>query len=60
MMDDFRYIGLLCCVLMLTGCQKGRTYFPKDIEAQEIEIVRFDNALMNVHEATVAQDIRVL
>ena len=33
---------------------------PKDIEPQEIEIVRFDNALMNVHEATVAHDIRVL
>ncbi len=44
----------------MTACQKGRTYFPKDIEPQEIEIVRFDNALMNVHEATVAQDIRVL
>ena len=27
---------------------------------QEVDIVRFDNALMNVHEATVAQDIRVL
>jgi hypothetical protein len=38
----------------MTACQKGRTYFPKDIEPQEIEIVRFDNALMNVHEATVA------
>ena len=47
-------------MLALTGCQKGRTYFPKDLEAQELDIVRFDNALMNVHEATVAQDIRVL
>lgn len=44
----------------MTACQKGRTYFPKDIKAQEIEIVRFDNALMNVHEASVAHDIRVL
>lgn len=44
----------------MTACQKGRTYFPKDIEPQEIEIVRFDNALMNVHEASVAHDIRVL
>ena len=47
-------------MLALTGCQKGRTYFPKDLKPQEIDIVRFDNALMNVHEATVAQDIRVL
>ena len=27
---------------------------------QAIEIVRFDNSLLNVHEASVAQDIRVL
>ena len=27
---------------------------------QEVEIVRFDNALLNVHDSTVAQDIRVL
>ena len=47
-------------LLALTGCHKGREYFPKDIDPQHIEIVRFDNALMNVHEATVAQDIQVL
>ena len=44
----------------MAACQKGRSYFPKDIEPQEIEIVRFDNALMNVHEVSVAHDIRVL
>lgn len=53
----FCFIG---CAVLLTACQKGRTYFPKEIEPQEIEIVRFDNALMNVHEASVAHDIRVL
>lgn len=53
----FWFIG---CAVLLTACQKGRTYFPKEIEPQEIEIVRFDNALMNVHEASVAHDIRVL
>ena len=30
------------------------------IATQEVEIVRFDNALLNVHEATVKQDIQVL
>ena len=48
------------CVLAMTGCQKGRTYFPKDLEPQQIELIRFDKALLNVHEATVAHDIRVL
>ena len=53
----FWFIGF---AVLLSACQKGRTYFPKDIEPQSIEIVRFDNALMNVHEASVAHDIRVL
>lgn len=46
--------------MMLMSCQKGRTYFPKDLPPQEIDIVRFDKALMNVSEATVGADIRVL
>lgn len=50
----------IACLVALTACQKGRTYFPKNIEPQQIEIVRFDKALMNVHEASVAQDIKVL
>lgn len=51
---------LLFIILALTSCHSERTYFPKEIEAQDIEIVRFDNALMNVHESSVEQDIRVL
>ena len=50
----------ISCVVFMTACQKGRTYFPKDLEPQEIEFVRFDKALLNVHEATVAQDVKVL
>lgn len=46
--------------MMLMSCQKGRTYFPKDLPPQEIDIVRFDKALMNVSEASVGADIRVL
>ena len=50
----------IVCILALCGCHKGRNYWPKELAPQEVEFVRFDNALMNVHEATVAQDIRVL
>jgi len=50
----------LFILIALSSCHRGRTYFPKDIEPQPIDIVRFDNALMNVHDSTVAQDIRVL
>ena len=55
-----RILYIAICVLALCGCQKGRTYFPKDIETGEMEIVRFDRDLMNVHEASVAQDVKVL
>ena len=55
-----KYLFIAICVLAMTGCQKGRTYFPKDLEPQQIELIRFDKALLNVQEATVAHDIRVL
>ena len=56
-------IFILFCLLTLTACHKGRTYFPKDIEGQEIDIVRFDKALLNVqrdNEQGTKEDIRVL
>ena len=57
-MKKILYIVLFA--LTLTACQNGRTYFPKDLEMQTVDIVRFDKAVMNVHEATVKEDIRVL
>lgn len=55
-----KIIYMLLGVALLTACHNGRKYFPKDIESQTIDIVRFDKALLNVHEASVAHDIRVL
>ena len=60
MISNFRFYILLFSCVLLVGCQHGRNYFPREIEEQEVEIVRFDNALLNVHAASVAQDIRVL
>ena len=51
---------IVACACAMASCQKKRTYWPKELATQEVEIIRFDNALLNVHEATVAQDIRVL
>ena len=59
-MKGKRILFIVLVLLVLTGCHQGRTYFPKDIAPQTIDMVRFDNAILNVHEATVAQDIRVL
>ena len=57
-MKKILYIVLFA--LTLTACQNGRTYFPNDLEMQTVDIVRFDKAVMNVHGATVKEDIRVL
>lgn len=57
------YLCIAMCLLTLTACQKGRTYFPKDLAPQTIELVRFDKALMNVRGAdaqSTAVDIRVM
>ena len=55
-----RLLLIIACTCMLIGCQHKRTYWPDKLEPHDIEIVRFDKALMNVHETTVAHDIRVL
>ena len=67
MISKFKFhILLFSCVFLLTGCHRSRTYFPKELTANgerieaNVELVRFDNALLNVHEASVAQDVRVL
>ena len=61
---------ILLGMLVLTGCQKGREYFPKGLEPQPIEVVRFDRAIQNVHTeglpdtgegvCSTLNDIRVL
>ena len=50
----------LFILLALASCHRAKSCFPQDLEPQSVDMVRFDNALLNVHEATVAQDIRVL
>ncbi|MBQ5378589.1 MAG: hypothetical protein IIU10_00100 [Paludibacteraceae bacterium] len=59
-MKKIVYFFILCA---LTACQKTRSYFPKDLQAHEVEIVRFDKALMNVQCDNIQgtkDDIRVL
>ncbi len=57
-MRKFLYVALCAC--LLAGCRNGRTYFPNHLEPEQVTLVRFDKALLNVHEATVAQDVQVL
>ena len=57
------YILLMCLsALLFCACSHGRSYFPNDsqMEAQTVDIMRFDNALLNVNTAMIEHDIRVL
>lgn len=50
-------VGILCI-----SCQHQTKYFPreKDLEHVSVDIIRFDNALMNVREESAPDDIRYL
>lgn len=52
------HIVLILCALV--ACTPKRTYFPKDLAPQHVELVRFDRALLNVNAASALQDIRIL
>ena len=53
-------VYFILIVFLLASCNSGRTYFPKELEPIEIEIVRFDNAVMNVRAESAMDDIRLL
>lgn len=58
-----KYISIILCALVLAGCkkeEKHRSYWNAEMEPQQVEIVRFDQALLDVQEETVAQNIREL
>lgn len=48
---------LVILAVLLCACHGGRDYFPRDIESVEVDIVRFDSALLAVRPDSVKQDI---
>ena len=48
---------LVILAVLLCACHGGRDYFPRDIEAVEVDIVRFDSAQLAVRPDSVKQDI---
>lgn len=51
---------LIILAVVLCGCGNKYQYIPKDIEAVEVEIVRFDSAQLAVRPDSVRQDIEQL
>lgn len=53
MRNKYLQTPVILCVLFLTACHHGRTYFPKDLNPQPIKVVRFDKAVMDVQRDDV-------
>lgn len=56
-MARFSWIVL---ALLLVGCQGGGKHFPREMERVEIQVVRFDTALLHVRTDSVLADIKRL
>ena len=46
--------------MVLYACQGGREYFPKNLEDVEVEVVRFDSALLSIRPDCAEADIKQL
>lgn len=54
-------IAIISFVTLLCGsCHKRVSYFPNDLEPINIEVIRFDQSLMNVSQSRVREDVRLL
>lgn len=51
---------LLLLILTMISCGKSRNYFPSRMEKQHVEVIRFDQAVMNVQPSTAREDIELL
>lgn len=56
------YILLILGVISLYGCKKEqeKSYFPEDMKRVNVEIVRFDNALLSIDTTNAEPDIKQL
>ncbi len=55
-----KYIGILCFLLLLMGCQPKERFFPTEMQTITVCLQRFDNALLQVREDSVRKDINGL
>jgi len=50
----------LCLMLACAGCKSSRHYFPNNLPEQDVHIIRFDQALMEVRTDSALADIEEL
>lgn len=59
-MKSAKIIVLIVGCLLLAGCQRKREYYPRTMEEQRVEIIRFDSALLAIRTEQSAEDVRAL
>ncbi len=59
-MERFAKIIVLLCLSLTVGCKTSRVYFPKDVQAVQVPIVRFDSALLHLDTTAIDQGIATL
>lgn len=59
-MERYKVLSRYCLSVLsvlLTSCNRAQQYFPQQIEAVQVDIVRFDKALLGVRTDSVMQDV---
>jgi len=46
--------------MLMAGCQHKREYYPRTMDEQQVEIIRFDSALLAIRTEQSAEDVRAL
>jgi len=54
------FIVLVMACMLITSCQHKRHYYPLTMEQQQVEIIRFDSALLAIRTEQSAEDVRAL
>lgn len=57
---NLHYLLYLCVTLLSAACQPSRSFFPKDLPAADVTIIRFDSALLHADTLHLASAIRQL
>ena len=59
-MKSEKIIILIVGCMLMAGCQHKREYYPRTMEEQRVEIIRFDSALLAIRTEQAAEDVRAL
>jgi len=57
---EIKIVVLLVAVVLAVGCEHKRQYYPRHVAEREMQIIRFDSALLGINSDQAAEDVRRL